>query len=184
MSSPKCDLNFIAEKSLGVEKDLNNNNNESLTMNNNNKHDESDLSLKNPSQNHKKSHAYENSYLESYSIDLNDSRRESIFFFQDHPVNIQIIAHEQESSLVLLHTTVYIINITHAGHTWSIKRRFKNFLKLYETYALFKAKLNIKNVAVSAHLTANTTLFNTGVQASTASNNEKWKINFFSIIIF
>jgi hypothetical protein len=97
-------------------------------------------------------HAYTNSYLESFSIDPDDPRRDSLFFLPNVPVRVQIIGHEEEPSLVLLHTNFYIINISHGVYNWTVKRRYKNFLKLYEAFALFKTKLNIKNVAHQAHL--------------------------------
>ena len=92
-------------------------------------------------------HLYENSYLDSFLIDLEDNLREKVFFTLDKPIVLKIIDHEQESSLVVLHRTVYIIRIIYNGYDWTIRKRFKNFLKLYETYALFKAKQNLKNIA-------------------------------------
>ena len=102
-----------------------------------------------------KRHAYTNAYSASFQIDLNDSQRDKVFFLPDEPVVIQIIGHEEEPSLVLLHTNVYTIHIRHGEHAWTIKRKYKNFLKLYEAYALFKTKLNIRNAAAAAHLTPN-----------------------------
>ena len=107
----------------------------------------------------KKSQRYENAYVESFSIDPKEVKRESLFFFTDEPIHIKIIGHEEEASLVLLHTNVYTIQINHAHFSWTIKRRYKNFLKLYEAYALFKTKLNIKNAAASAALTTNSLVF-------------------------
>ena len=100
-------------------------------------------------------HAYTNAYSASFQIELNDSQRDKVFFLSDEPVVIQIIGHEEEPSLVLLHTNVYTIHIKHGEHAWTIKRKYKNFLKLYEAYALFKTKLNIRNAAAAAHLTPN-----------------------------
>lgn len=94
-------------------------------------------------------HSYRNVYAESFSLDLNS--RENVFFIDDEPVQIQIVGCEEEPSLVVLHTNVYTIRIKHAKYTWLIKRKYKNFLKLYETYALFKTKMNLKNA--SSHLT-------------------------------
>jgi phospholipase D1/2 len=103
---------------------------------------------------------YENSYIQdSFSLDLTDKNRENCYFWPDEPISIKIVGYEEEpTSLVLLHTNVYIINIQHCNHTWQIKRRYKNFLRLYETYCLFKTKLNIRSVAAAAsahHFTTN-----------------------------
>lgn len=94
--------------------------------------------------------------MHSFQLDLNDQRRDTTFFLQDTPIHIQIVAYEEEPSLVLLHTNVYTINITHGPYTWTIKRKYKNFFKLYEAYAVFKTKLNIRNAA-AAHLTPSLT---------------------------
>ena len=94
---------------------------------------------------------YENTYCDSFQVDMDDPQREKIFFLPDDPISIQIIGHEEEPSLVLLHTKLYIINIRHADFSWTIKRKYKNFLKLYEAYTLFKTKMNIKNA--TEHLT-------------------------------
>lgn len=99
-----------------------------------------------------KCYSYSNSYIESFSIDQSDNLRNSIFFVSHEPIHIKIIAHEQESSLLLLHTNVYTISIHYGNYNWTIKRRYKNFLKLYEAYAFYLTKLNLKQVAVSAHL--------------------------------
>ena len=101
-----------------------------------------------------KFHLYKNTYQESFSIEPDDPRRDGIFFLPNVPVYVQIVGHEEEPSLVLLHTNFYIININHGSYRWTIKRRYKNFLKLYEAFTLFKTKLNLKNVAAQAHLTA------------------------------
>jgi len=113
----------------------------------------------------KKTQRYENAYVESFSIDPKEPKRESLFFFTDEPIHIKIIGHEEEPSLVLLHTNVYTIQINHAHFSWTIKRRYKNFLKLYEAYALFKTKLNIKNAAASAALTTNSLVFSSPAAA-------------------
>jgi phospholipase D1/2 len=90
---------------------------------------------------------YSNVYnSDSFQIDLNDPLREFLFFLPDHSIQIQIIDHEVEPAIVnLLHTNVYTISVKHAQFSWTIKRKYKNFLKLYEAYALFKTKLNIRN---------------------------------------
>jgi hypothetical protein len=111
-------------------------------------------------------HSYVNSYIDSFAIDLNDQQRERVFFLPDEPVYIQIVDHEEEPSLVLLHTNVYIIRVQHANFCWTIKRKYKNFLKLYETYALFKTKLNIRQ---AAHLT-DAVLTQQTVQPSLSNN--------------
>lgn len=90
---------------------------------------------------------YENAYKQSYHLDLEDPERENLFFSTNKPIYVQIIDHEQESSLLVLQRTIYIIKIIYDSHEWIIRKRFKNFLKLYETFALFKAKQNIKNIA-------------------------------------
>ncbi len=102
-----------------------------------------------------KGYSYTNAYTSSvFQIDPVDQRRDRTFFLQDVPIRIQITGYEEEPSLVLLHTNVYTIKITHSGHSWTIKRKYKQFLKLYEAYGLFKTKLNIRNAAVAAaHLT-------------------------------
>ena len=55
------------------------------------------------------------------------------------------------------------------NYNWIIKRRYKNFLKLYETYALYLTKLNLKQVAISAHLTNAT-----GIDSILYSTQEKY----------
>ncbi len=119
----------------------------------------------------KHAHAYTNSYLESFSVDPDDPRRDSLFFLPNVPVHVHIIGHEEEPSLVLLHTNFYIINISHGEYNWTVKRRYKNFLKLYEAFALFKTKLNIKNVAVQAHLASGMPSIGGGSVASADANN-------------
>ena len=126
------------------------------------------------------SRPYENSYIQdTFSLDLTDKKRENCYFWPDEPISIKIVGYEEEpTSLVLLHTNVYIINIQHCNHTWQIKRRYKNFLHLYETYCLFKTKLNIRNVAAaaSAHhfITANyltlTSTNNNGIRTNKISS--------------
>ncbi|RNA10079.1 phospholipase D2 isoform X1 [Brachionus plicatilis] len=104
--------------------------------------------LAEPSQtNTTKVYKYENAYKEPFQLDLEDSERENVFFSSTKPIFVQIIDHEQESSLLVLQRTVYIIRIMYDQHKWTIRKRFKNFLKLYETFALFKAKQNLKNIA-------------------------------------
>lgn len=76
-----------------------------------------------------------------------------MFFWPNEPIYVQITSHDEEPSLVVLHTNVYTIQVRHGRHAWTIKRKYKQFLKLYEAYALFKTKLNIKNVALSSYLT-------------------------------
>lgn len=71
---------------------------------------------------------YTNSYLDSFAIDINDAQRDNIFFLPDQPIHVQIIGHEEQPSMVVLHTKVYTINIRHADYNWTIKRRYKNFL--------------------------------------------------------
>jgi len=135
----------------------------------------------------KKTQRYENAYVESFSIDPKEAVRESLFFFTDEPIFIKIIGHEEEPSLVLLHTNVYTIQINHAHFSWTVKRRYKNFLKLYEAYALFKTKLNIKNAAASAALTTNSLVFSSTTTAATAtpialSPQDKY-VSFFHFIL-
>lgn len=98
-------------------------------------------------------HSYMNSYTPSFQIDVNDPRREQTFFVQDIPVHIEITGYEEEPSLVLLHTNVYTIHVTHNQNSWTIKRKYKHFIKLYEAFGLFKTKLNIRKAA-AAHLTS------------------------------
>lgn len=97
---------------------------------------------------------YSNVYnSDSFQIDLNDPLREFLFFLPDHSIQIQIIDHEVEPAIVnLLHTNVYTISVKHAQFSWTIKRKYKNFLKLYEAYALFKTKLNIRNATHTNNL--------------------------------
>lgn len=112
-----------------------------------NKSQKEDLACKTP-----KSHSYESSYVEAFSLDL--TTRENVFFLPHERIYVQITSHDEEpSSLVVLHTNVYTIHVRHGCFTWVIKRRYKHFLRLYEAYALFKTKLNIKNVALSNYLT-------------------------------
>ncbi|CAF0944765.1 unnamed protein product, partial [Brachionus calyciflorus] len=155
--------NSVFEVEKSVERDLNNNDNNSSkyfpnygAFVNIRQLVESDLTPKRINNSNESSfsvaHAYENSYLDSFLLDLEDTQRETVFFQPDKPIDIQIVDHEEESSLVVLHRTIYIILIMYNGHVWTIRKRFKNFLKLYETYALFKAKQNIKNIA---HLHSN-----------------------------
>lgn len=98
-----------------------------------------------------KSRSYKNVYQEAFCMDPDDPRRDNHFFLPNVPVRVQIVGHEEEPSLVLLHTNFYIINISHCGYQWTVKRRYKNFLKLYEAFTLFKTKQNIKDLAQSAH---------------------------------
>jgi len=102
-----------------------------------------------------KGYPYQNAYTSSvFQIDPIDQQRDKTFFLQDVPIHIQITGSEEEPSLVLLHTNVYTIKIKHSDYSWTIKRKYKQFLKLYEAYGLFKTKLNIRNAAVAAaHLT-------------------------------
>lgn len=90
---------------------------------------------------------YENAYKQSFQLDLEDPERENLFFSSNKPIYVHIIGHEQESSLLVLQRTIYIIRIVYDLQEWIIRKRFKNFLKLYETFALFKAKQNLKNIA-------------------------------------
>lgn len=99
----------------------------------------------------KPSHEYEASYLEGFGLDLN--ARERVFFCANEPIFVQITSYDEEPSMVVLHTNVYTIHVRHGQHAWSVKRKYKQFLKLYEAYALFKTKLNIKSVALSTYLT-------------------------------
>ena len=96
-------------------------------------------------------HSYQTSYVEAFDLDLN--ARENVFFQPNEPIHVQITGHDEEPSLVVLHTNVYSILVRHGRFSWTIKRRYKQFLKLYEAYALFKTKLNIKSVALSSYLT-------------------------------
>ena len=97
---------------------------------------------------------YTNAYsLDSFQLELTDPDRNRLFFLPDQPIQIQIVDHELEPAIVnLLHTNLYTINIKHAQFQWQVKRKYKNFLKLYEAYALFKTKQNIRNAAHLAQL--------------------------------
>lgn len=118
---------------------------------------------------------YENAYSESFQLDIEDLQRENLFFSSNKPIYVQIVDNEQESSLLVLQRTVYIIRIIYDSHEWTIRKRFKNFLKLYETFALFKAKQNLKSIA---HLHAGP------APSAPTSANKYSKIFFFEEVIF
>jgi hypothetical protein len=128
----------------------------------------------------KNSHNYSQTYKNAFSDDIplvqseittsNDGIcRENIFYISDEPIKVQITHQEEEPSL-LLHTTLYCIKITHAGYSWTIKRRYKSFLKLYETFTLFKTKLNLKNAAATAIVfPSSSTTVSTATPSSTST---------------
>lgn len=132
-----------------------------------------------------KSHEYEASYEEAFALDLN--ARERVFFCPNEPIYVQITSYDEEPSLVVLHTNVYTIHVRHGRYSWVIKRKYKQFLKLYEAYALFKTKLNIKNVALSSYLTTTNATssgsggsgsgnqqYSSSVEADTGDNNSRY----------
>lgn len=131
------------------------------------------------------SQPYLNAYnTDSFQIDLNDPQRERLFFLSEQPIQIQIIDHELEPSLVnILHTNVYTIHIKHGPFSWSVKRKYKNFLKLYEAYALFKTKLNIRN---AAHLASNAIMLpqmhDSSPNANKFKSTDHFKLFFQSIV--
>ena len=43
-----------------------------------------------------------------------------------------------------------MINIKHGDYNWKIKRKFKNILKLYEEFTLFKTTYNIRHPSDSS----------------------------------
>jgi hypothetical protein len=162
-SKCKCTSNFDNEELAEVKPTITWSGDTKIINNNNNNNNESLES--------KKSHFYSNSYIESLSLDINN--RENVFFIPDEPIFIQITGHEEEPSLVVLHTNVYTIQIRHGRFSWTIKRKYKHFLKLYEAYALFKTKLNIKSVAVSTYLTHHSTSITSHAAASSTPSSSR-----------
>jgi hypothetical protein len=120
-------------------------------------------------------HSYSSAYLKSFLIDQNDPLRDSLFFIPNQPVIVKIFGHEQVSSLGVLHRTFYLINIRHGTYSWTIKRRYKNFLKLYEAFTLYKTKQNLRHVALNAHIPTNTTSHCNNDNNSNSNVNSKFK---------
>ena len=114
---------------------------------------------------------YTNAYIiDSFQLELTDPNRDRLFFLPDQAIHIQIVDHELEPAIVnLLHTNLYTISIRHAQFQWQVKRKYKNFLKLYEAYALFKTKQNIRNAAHLANLPPVTSTATPPVAATAAA---------------
>lgn len=59
-------------------------------------------------------------------------------FIPGRPVSIKIIDVQQTHSTHLLNPNLYVIQITHGDHTWTVKRRYKHFQQLHQQLQLYR----------------------------------------------